>query len=171
MTAAATAAAAPAEASETPLQRFEREIAEKYPRRYIKRYEMPSKIRQCRAVYLIELTSRDTMQAAIYADAKLTTAQKSSIKMTTEVERFEAMRASVVGVVRRTDPPRYDHVNGAVPFEELSDWPETACSSLLAYFSEINGVSSTELLEGMKGARVIGAFAPPPLAPTDATPK
>ena len=35
----------------------------------------------------------------------------------------------------------------------------TACAQ--AYFNEINGVPTYELLEGLKGSRAIGAFAPP----------
>lgn len=159
--------AAPAIASEiaeTPLQQFERELEERYPNRVIKRYDIPAAVKQARAIYLMEITSRDEIQASIYADAMMSNIEKASIKLSAEAERRECVRLSIVGVVYRDGT--YKHANKGAAFHEIDNWPAKATACLQTYFNDINGVPTSELIEGLRGARLIGAAEPP----TNATP-
>lgn len=169
-----SAAAAVAAIAETPLQAFERELQARYPERTIVRFEMPSSVKQCRAVYLLEVNSKDELNATIQAEALMTSVEKASRQLTAEACRRETMRNSIMGLVSRATnakgEPTYRHVNrDGVPFVEIDNWPAKATSSLLLYFSDLNGVSNDELLEGLKGARTIGA-SPSPTNETPASP-
>ena len=149
----------------TPEQEFEGELASRFPNRLVKRYDMPSKIRQARAVYLLELTSKDEIDAAVFADTMMTPIEKKSLKLTAEAERRESVRLSIVGLAeqpKKDGPIKYRHVNNkGIPFVEMDAWPVTATACVQAFFNELNGVPSVELYEGLKGSRAIGAFAAP----------
>lgn len=165
----APAVAEPPDVEETPLQAFEAALQKRFPNREVRRYEMPSAVRECRAVYLVEVNSRDEINAAIYADSVMTQVEKSSQRLTAEAIRRETMRASLVGTVSRKDPPVYRHIGiDGVAFHEMDDWSAKATASLLTYFNELNGVRTDELLEGLTGARTIGTPLPPK---TSAIPK
>ncbi len=154
--------AAASRIDETPMQKFEGELQARYPGRVIQRFEMPSNVKQCRAIYLMEITSRDEIQASIFADSVMTPLEKGSIKLSSEAERRECTRASLVAIVSRSEPITYRHVNhDGIPLLEIDQWPSKAWTALQTYFNEVNGVPSKELLEGLKGARTIGAFDPP----------
>lgn len=147
---------------ETPLQKFERELQARYPGRVVQRFEMPSNIKQARAIYLVEITSREEIQAAIYADSAMSPLEKQSVKLTNDAERRECIRVSLVGLVPRTDAVTYRHINhDGVPFHEMDNWPSKATAALNAYFNDVNGIPTVELIEGLKGARTIGGSAPP----------
>jgi hypothetical protein len=150
---------------ETPMQSFERELMERYPGRVIKRFDMPARVREARAVYIKEITSKDELEAARMADATMTTIEKESLQLAIEARRKESMRLSIVGVVPRKEPIQYRHI-GAVPFVEMNDWSAKAMTCLRLYYGEVNGITDEEILEGLKGQRTIGESA----APTNATP-
>src|SRR5690348_4719935 len=118
------------EVEETPQQIFERELAARFPGRLIKRYNMPTVIKQARAVYLMELTARDEVQAAIYADTLMSEVERRSVKLAAEAERRECVRQSIVGVVSRAEPVAYRHVNKGAPFHEIDTWPAKATTCL-----------------------------------------
>lgn len=149
---------------ETDLQRFERELAEKHPGRTIVRFDFPSKIREGRAIYLMEVTSRDELEGAKYADAVMSDLEKKSVQLSTEAQRRETVRMSIVGLVTRTEPIAYRHIGGAVPFHEIDGWSSKAVTCVSVYFNNLNGINSEELAEGLKGQRTIGAS----VAPTNA---
>jgi hypothetical protein len=157
-----TVAAVPPDPEETALQRFERELHERYPTREVRRYAMPSNVRECLAVYFVEVTSRDEITASIYADSVMSHIEKASVKLSAEACRRETMRASIVGIATRDKPARYRHIdNEKVPFHELDDWSAKATAALLTYFNELNGIRSAELIEGLMGARTVGITASP----------
>lgn len=156
------AAQPPPSVDETALERFERELHARYPERITRRYAMPSAVKQCLAVYLVEVTTRDEIQASIYADATMTQLEKRSAQLVSEAQRRETMRASIVGLVTRDQTPVYRHVNnGGAPFHEFDEWPAKVSAALLTYFNELNGLNTDELIEGLKGARTIGTSPPP----------
>lgn len=159
---------------DSPLAQFSRELAQRFPDRMIRRYVMPSQVRECREVFMMEITSRDEVQAAIFADATMSLIEKSSIRLSADAERRECIRLSIVGMGKLTDkhdprsPVRYEHKNeDGEPLSEISDWSGKAWTSLQTYFGMINGVPTEELAEGLRGALTVGAFAPP----TSATPQ
>jgi hypothetical protein len=162
----AAAAAHVARVDETPLARFERELQERNPNREITRFDFPSKIKEARAVYIKEISSKDALEAAKYADATASDIEKKSVKLMADAERKEHLRISIVGVVTRKEPLEYRHIGGAHPFHEIDTWSDKAMTCLLLYYNQVNGIPTDEVLEGLKGARIIGASAPP----TSATP-
>lgn len=168
----ATAAApqAPPDVTNEDLVRFETALQTRYPGRVIKRYEMPSNVAQARAVYILELTSRDELEAAKMADAVMSQIERSSNRLAAARERTEMMRASVVGLVTRK-PLGYRHVNhDGIPFVELDTWPAKATTAVAAFYGDCNGINTAELGEGIMGARTIGATTPPnPAPPTTGT--
>ncbi len=145
---------------ETPLLKFENELQRRYPNRMIQRFEMPSKVAQARAVYLVEVTSRDEIEAAKYADATMSDIERKSNRLTNEAQHRECVRLSIVGLVAR-DPISYRHVNNGSPFHEIDTWPSKATTCLQTFFNGLNSVPTDELLEGLRGARTIGASVPP----------
>lgn len=151
---------------ETPLARFERELQEKHGPN-VDRFDFPSRIREARAVYIKEITSRDALEAAKYADATADEMEKASIKLMSDRERTEHVRISIVGIVTRKEPLEYRHVGGAHPFHEIDAWSHKANMCLLTFYNQMNGIPTEEILEGLKGARTIGA---PALPTTNATP-
>lgn len=164
--ATAQGARAPAPASETPQQRFERELQERHPGRSIVRFDFPARIREARAVYIKEISSRDEMEASTLADSTMTELEKASMRLSAEAQRKETLRISIVGLVTRTEPLQYRHIGGSVPFLELDDWSAKAMTCLKIYYGQINGLTDEEIVEGLKGQRTIGGT----VAPTSATP-
>jgi hypothetical protein len=162
-------AAVPSEAiDETPLQEFERALQARFPNREVRRYEMPKSVKEARAVYFVEVNSRDEIMAGIYADAVMEPAERSSHRLTAQAVRRETMRASIVGLVSRADPPTYRQANHAgVAFHELDDWAAKATTALFTYYNEFNGIQDAELIEGLMGARTIGT----PVLPTNGIPE
>ncbi|HUS27609.1 MAG TPA: hypothetical protein VMZ53_03850 [Kofleriaceae bacterium] len=151
----------PDDVTDSPLARFSRELAQRYPQRMIRRYEMPTMIRECREVFMVEITSRDEIEAAIMADATMTSLEKSSIRLSADAERRECIRLSIVGLGKGS-PVAYHHVNSdGEPFAEINEWSGKAWTLLQAYFGTLNGVPAEEIIEGLKGAQTVGAFAPP----------
>ena len=147
---------------ETPLQRFERELHARYPDQLVKGYDLPSNIRQARRIYMIEITSRDELRAAIQAEGLMEPMQRASVKLASDAERKECVRNSIVGIVTRTEPIAYRHVNhDGMMLLELNGWPTKAWTAFYTFFNDLNGVSASELAEGLKGARIVGASEPP----------
>lgn len=161
MTAAAAPQAPPDDVTNADLVRFETALQARYPGRVIKRYEMPANISQARAVYILELTSRDELEAAKMADTLMEAIERSSNRLAAARERTEMMRVSLVGLVTR-NPLGYRHVNhDGAPFMEIDNWPAKATTALAAFYGDCNGINTAELGEGIMGARTIGATAPP----------
>lgn len=153
----ATATIAHDAVAETPMQRFERELMERHPKRTIVRFDFPSKVREARAIYLKEVTSRDELEAAKYADSIMSDIERKSIKLTSEAERRETVRISIVGVVTRSEPVQYQHVGGDHPFHAIDDWSGKATTCLMMFYNNLNGIGTDEVMEGLKGQRTIGA--------------
>lgn len=148
-------------APDGPLARFSRELANRFPKRMIRRYVMPSNVRECREVFMMEITSRDEVEAAIMADATMSSIEKQSVRLAADAERRECIRLSMVGI-RDNGTEVYRHLNtDGAPLGEINDWSGKAWTSLQTYFGMLNGVPSEELAEGLKGALTVGAFAPP----------
>lgn len=152
------------------LEAFSLELGQRYPNRMIRRFIMPTTVRECREIFLLEITSRDEVNAAIFADATMSDIEKSSVRLSADAERREAIRLSIVGMGTQeggrraapADPVSYQHVNhDGIPFGALNEWSGKAWTSLHAYFGQLNGVPADELSEGIKGARTVGAYAPP----------
>lgn len=161
MSATAAAPQAPPEITLETQLKFEAEIQARMPETLVKRYEMPMGIKQIKAVYMRELTSRDELDASIMADASMSKIEKSSNKLTGEAERREMVRAAIVGIVRR-EPLAYVHCNDrGMPFVEMDKWSAKLHTALSVYYGELNGVPMSELNEGIKGARTLGATMPP----------
>lgn len=155
-------------AGDSPFARFSRELAERFPDRMVRRYVMPSTVRECREIFMMEITSREEVQAAIYADATMSLAEKSSIRLSADAERRECIRLAIVGMGKLEDKSNpasrlvYTHANAdGEPLAEVSDWSGKAWTALQLYFGTINGVPTEELAEGLRGALTVGAFAPP----------
>jgi hypothetical protein len=161
---------------------FSRELAARFPGVMIKRFVMPSTVRVAREVFIREVTSKDEIDAAIFADAVSSPAEKASNRLMNDAERREIIRLAIVGIGNGDAPQapqlgkpmaappevRYRHVNhDGVPLEEINGWTQGAWSALYSYYGEVNGVPVDEVLEGLKGARTVGAFAPPTNATLD----
>lgn len=162
--------AAPDKLERTPdvmtlaLQEFSAELAARFPDRMIKRFVMPSTVRECREIFLLELTSRDEIEAAQMADATMSGLEKASVRLTNDAERREAIRLAIIGLGKPGDDKRiaYEHAGAeGAPFYELNTWSAKAWTTLHAYFGQLNGVPMDEIAEGIQGARIVGAFAPP----------
>lgn len=145
------------------LQAFSAELAQRLPNRYVRRFVLPSVVREAREVFLVELTSRDEIEAAQMADALMTPIERASVRLTNDAEQREAIRLSIVGLGKPAGRGIvYEHVNhDGVPFADLNEWTRRAWTCLHAYFAQVNGVPTDELHEGIRGARTVGAFAPP----------
>lgn len=145
------------------LQEFSAELAQRLPRRFVRRFVMPSTIRDCAEVFILELNSREELDAAVYADATMTGIERASVKLTNEAEQKEAVRLSIVGIGEMIDGVVvYRHTNNeGIPLAEANDWARKTWICLHSYFSQVNGVPTEELAEGILGARTVGAFAPP----------
>lgn len=164
MTTKGTAALARSDVDETPMQRFERELQERHPGRLIKRFDMPAKIREARAVYIKEIDSYDELESARMADATMTEVERGSAQLSIEARRKESIRISVVGLATRKEPIEYRHI-GATPFVEMNKWSARAMTLLRIYYGDLNGLTDEEIVEGLKGQRTIGAS----VAPTNET--
>lgn len=153
----------PAPPGDDSLTQFSAELAERFPGIMIMRFAMPKNVRVIREVFIRELSSRDEIEAAILTDSLTSDIEKRSIKLTVEAERRECVRLSIVGVGRLVGGRLvYEHTNtGGVPYAEPTHWNLGTWAALGAYFGEVNGVPSSELAEGIKGAQAVGAFAPP----------
>lgn len=152
------------------LEAFSLELAQRLPDRMVRRFVMPSTVREVREVFIMEMTSREEVQAAIMADATMSDIEKGSIRLSSDAERRECIRLSIVGLGKQdggrralpTDPVSYEHVNhDGIPFSALNGWSGKAWTSLHAYFGQLNGVPADELSEGIREARTVGAYAPP----------
>lgn len=150
---------------DTPLARFSREMATRFPQAMVRRYVMPSMVRECREVFMREITSRDEVEAAIMADGVMSLAEKQSIRLSADAERRECVRLAICGLGEGKFGDAvvtYRHVNNdGVPFGEINDWTGKAWTCLQTYFGTLNGVPTEELAEGLLGAQTVGAFAPP----------
>lgn len=144
---------------------FEREMAMRFPAPLlVTRFVMPRNVRDCREVYFRELDSLDEREAAKMADLLTDSVEKSSSKLMAEAERKECIRIALVGYgkVGAGGAVVYKHTNDSgVPLDEINGWRLPAWTSLHRYFGELNGVPTAELEEGIRGAQIVGAPAPP----------
>lgn len=149
--------------TETPLVRFSRELAQRFPDTLVQRFVMPSTIMQCREVFIREVTSADETEAAIYADQTASKIEKESVRLMNDAENREIVRLAIVGFGdNKSGAMAYEHVNhDGIPLERINGWPQKAWAALRHYFSQINGVPMSEIREGIEGAQTVGAFAPP----------
>lgn len=142
---------------------FSDAIAERYPNRIVQRFVMPKKIREARELFIREVDSNDTVEAACLADATMSMIEKGSFKLTLEAERRQLAKLAIVGIgTLRGGRVVYEHTNhNGIPLAFDPAWTEAAWTALLRYYGEVNGVPSEELDEGTQGALTVGAFAPP----------
>lgn len=145
------------------LQAFSEALAKRFPDRFIKRFVMPVVVREAREVFMVEMSSRDEIEAAQMADATMSAIERASVRLTNDAENREAVRLTIVGLGKLVNGRIvYEDANTeGVPLAELNRWSQRAWTCLRAYFGQLNGVPTDELLEGIKGARIVGAFAPP----------
>lgn len=155
-------------APDSPLAKFSRELGDRFPNTMVRRYLMPTSVRECREVFMREITSRDEVEAAIMADALMSPIEKASVRLSGDAERRECIRLSVVGLGKLSDKSNpasaiaYEHVNqDGAPFGDINEWSGRAWTALQTYFGTLNGVPMEELAEGLAGAQTVGAFAPP----------
>ena len=159
----ATKHAAPPAPTTDALDQFSREIAMRLPGRVVRQFTMPKSVREVREVFIMEITGNEEVEAGILADAMSSQIQKSSNKLILEAERRECIRLSIVGTAREEDGRMlYTHANmDGLPFEAPTSWSLRAWTALHRFFSDVNGVPNSELDEGIKGSRVVGAHATP----------
>lgn len=152
----------------SPLGRFSAELGRRWPDTLIKRFVMPSRVRECREIFIREIDSKDEVRAAALADVTMSAVERSSERLANEAENRECIRLSIVGV------GRFDG-EGAMAYEMcnhdeiplvIAGWKRPAWISLFRYFPQVNGVSEAEIMEGIMEARVVGAHA----SPTSGTP-
>lgn len=147
----------------SPLEKFSDELGKRYPNRMIKRFCFPTKIREVREVFVMELTSREEVDAAIMAESSMSQVERQSVRLAMDAERRELTRKAIVGVgeVRGTGVV-YRHANNdGVPFVEIDKWTPGAWTCLHAYHGTVNGVPTDELRAGIEAAQNVGAFALP----------
>lgn len=145
---------------------FEAQLRERHPRRAIERIDFPSQVTDARAVYMTELTSRDTIRAAEMADSVMTDIERKSGDLAVQAERRESVRLSVVGVVGPHGDRRA--IDQAKPLMELDDWSQRAWTCLFNGFQQLNGLPMEDVKKMLAGARRVGVAA---LAtPADAAP-
>lgn len=155
---------------DTPLRRFSQQLAQRFPKRVVKHFVMPRNVREAREIFIIEITSDEEIQAAIFAESSMSSIERASQKLAQEAERRECIRQSIVGLGRTADGSAegeviYEVANAnGVPLE-MPGWTSKAWAALHAFFGEVNGVPTAELIEGIVGARTVGAFE----LPTSAT--
>lgn len=154
----------PATSTAAGLAGFSAALAERYPNRIIQRFVMPANVRECREIFILEISSNEEIQAAIFADSVMTSIEKSSQKLAVEAERRESIRLAIVGLGELRDGSiAYRHTNAdGAPLGEISNWSSKAWAALHRYFGETNGVPMSEIDEGIKGAQIVGAFYSPP---------
>jgi FAD/FMN-containing dehydrogenase len=142
---------------------FSAALAQRFPNRVIQRFTMPSNVRECREVFILEITSREEIQAATWTDSIMTPIERASSKLAAEAERRESIRLAIVGIGEARDGAIvYRHANNdGTPLAEISDWSSKAWAALHTYFGEVNGVPIAELKEGTRGAQIVGAFYAP----------
>lgn len=156
----------------TPLELFSRQLAERFPKRVVKRFAMPASVPEAREIFMLELNSRDERDAAIFTDAIVTAIERSSYKLIMEAEKREQIRLSIVGLgelVAGEIAYRHTNTDPAIPLAEITDWSSRAWVPLHRYFSEVNGVPNDEIDEGIKGAQIVGAFYAPKKQETPAS--
>lgn len=148
---------------QSPLEAFSNALAQRYPGRVIQRFAMPSTVRECREVFILEISSNEEIQAAIFTDTIMSPIERSSAKLTAECERRESIRLAIVGLgelVNGAIAYRHTNIDGA-PLGEISSWSSKSWAALHRYFGEVNGVPISEINEGIQGAQIVGAFYAP----------
>lgn len=145
------------------LAKFSEELAGRFPKRTIKRYVLPTVVNECAEVFIRELTSYDCIEAAILADGLMSAVEKTNAKLAEAAEKREQIRIAIVGVADRLPTGvSYRHVNaGAAPLGEINDWGKRVWDALEVYYNDVNGMPLEEFVSGLKGAQIVGAFAPP----------
>lgn len=165
--------------SEGPIgnvDQLSRELAQRFPDRFVQRFVMPFNVREAREVFLMEITNRDEINAAVLADALMSAQERASYKLAADAERRECIRISLVAIgegkvgavidpktgERAKVPVAYRHTGAdGLPFVEINDWSGKAWAALHTFFGQLNGVPTDELRQGIEGAQTVGAFAPP----------
>lgn len=145
------------------LAEFSKALAERFPNRLVQRFVLPRKVREARELFIREVDSDDTVEAAILADATMSSIEKGSFKLTLEAERRQLAKLAIVGLgLQRGGRVVYELANhDGIPLAFDPAWTEPAWTTLLRYYNEVNGVPQEELDEGTQGALTVGAFAPP----------
>lgn len=145
------------------LAQFSAELADRFKNRLIKRYVLPKSCTNCAEVFVRELTSRESIDAAVIADSMMSGVERSSTKLAEAAEEREQVRTAICGFGdRRGDTVVYRHVNvGSTPLGEINDWGKRYWDAFKLYFNDVNGMPAAEFLEGFRGAQIVGAFVPP----------
>lgn len=166
-------AAGPPPTSEA-LAQFSRDLAARFPNMEIRRYVLPRVVTQCREVFIRELTSEDVIMAASFADSLMSANEKASMRLSREAEERECIRVAIVGfgsaALEGKDAKggnvwgvcAYRHVNvDGAPLGEINAWPKRMWDAFSRYYNDVNGLPIDEFIEGLQGATIVGAFAPP----------
>jgi phage FluMu protein gp41 len=112
-----------------------------------KRFKLPSGM-SCKEFVMRELTAKDEIEAAIWADQKRSSAGDGVLSMVGGEQR-EAMRLALVEVDGETV-----NVEG-VPFTAMDRWTYRTMRYLQKAFEEINGVDQKDLASFSKGAEIV----------------
>lgn len=153
--------AAPAGPSEDDLA-FERELVAKHPDRKIVRYDMPSMVEECAAIYMFKLRNRDDLSAAEMADANMTQAERKSVEGTAAAHHREGIRLSIVGIVTVDGAGHTTRrlVDQSRPLMEIDDWDASTWIALRTFHNDLNGLKTDELKNAVRDARKLAPCAP-----------
>lgn len=165
------------------LAQFSRDLATRFPGLEVRRYVLPRVVTQCREVFIRELTSEDIIMAASFADSLMSANEKASVRLSRDAEERECVRVAIVGFgdakIEGKDAKGnlwgaclYRHVNvDGAPLGEINAWPKRMWDAFTRYYNDVNGLPIEEFIEGLQGATIVGAFAPPTSAiPASASP-
>lgn len=166
------------------LAQFSRDLATRFPGLEIRRYVLPRVVTQCREVFIRELTSEDIIMAASFADSLMSANEKASVRLSRDAEERECVRVAIVGFGDAQPAGKdakggnvwsacvYRHVNlDGAPLGEINAWPKRMWDAFTRYYNDVNGLPIEEFIEGLQGATIVGAFAPPTGAiPASASP-
>lgn len=156
------------------LAQFSRDLATRFPGLEIRRYVLPRVVTQCREVFIRELTSEDIIKASSFADSLMSANEKTSVRLSRDAEERECVREAIVGFgdaqLAGKDAKGgnawgacvYRHVNlDGAPLGEINAWPKRMWDAFTRYYNDVNGLPIEEFIEGLQGATIVGAFAPP----------
>lgn len=120
-------------------------VAIRKPTRISKRWKMPKGC-DIQEFVMREVTGQDEIEAAIWAEKGMTTAQSSSAMAIYSAQRRECMRLALVEV----DGAQVNH--DGIPFKQMDYYSIKTMLFLTYAFNKMNGVEDDELKNFEAGA-------------------
>lgn len=102
------------------------------------RFELPAGC-NCRSITMREIDGNDEIQAAVWAEKHIAPVLKKNTVALMGQEQFESIRVSVVAV-----DDKLVNLDG-VAYREMDRWNLKTKRYLMAFYGELNGVTSDEL--------------------------